>query len=80
MPTRPVLIVNPRDDSSFGARAEGLVEQGVAGAADLQARLRDSYPRATVRPRELSSEQTVVWYVYRDGHWVPPGRAEEERP
>jgi hypothetical protein len=37
---------------------------------ELEAMLRDSYPRAVVRPRALSGETLVVWYVYRDGHWV----------
>jgi hypothetical protein len=26
-----------------------------------------------VRPRELSAESEVVWYVYRDGRWTRPG-------
>ena len=42
------------------------------GPAELQAALRDRYPRAVVRSRDLSGETTSVWYVYRDGRWSPP--------
>jgi len=42
-------------------------------AAELELRLRRSYPDAVVRPRDLSNEPYVVWYVYRDGHWVASG-------
>ena len=73
MPARPVLILNPRDDSVFIDFAESLVADGSLTAEDLQARLRARYPIATVRPRDLSSERTAIWYVYRDGHWVPSG-------
>ncbi len=32
--------------------------------------MRPEYPSVTVRPRNLSDEALVLWYVYRDGHWV----------
>jgi len=48
-----------------------MVEGGVRDPAILQVRLRERYPNAVVRPRELSSESAVVWYVYRDGNWIP---------
>ena len=67
---RPVVIVNPRRDDGFVQRVNELV--GAVGApAELQSRLRDAYPDAIVRRRELSSESTEVWYVYRDGRWTP---------
>jgi hypothetical protein len=78
MSTRPVLILNPRNDVEFVALSERLVADGASAASELQARLRERYPAAAVRPRELSSEQTAVWYVYRDGHWIPSVRTEEE--
>jgi hypothetical protein len=78
MPTRPLLILNPRDDTGFATFAETLVAEGAAAATLLEAQLRERYPRAAVRPRELSSERTVVWYVYRDGHWVPHRTTKEE--
>ena len=37
----------------------------------LQTGLRAEFPDAVVRRRELSSESTEVWYVYRDGRWTP---------
>ena len=77
MHTRPVLILNPRDDTGFTRYAEELVERGAEDASALQARLRDRYPMAVVRPRDLSSERTAVWYVYREGYWVPTTRNEE---
>jgi hypothetical protein len=71
--TRPALFLNPADDLSFVGEVERWMDEGVAEAAELERRLRDSYPRAVVRPRDLSNEPFVVWYVYRDGHWVASG-------
>ena len=69
----PALFLNPADDLAFGGEVERLMEGGVAEADELERRLRDSYPSAVVRPRDLSNEPFVVWYVYRDGHWVASG-------
>jgi hypothetical protein len=71
---RPVLITNPRSDEAFVAAVEAAVD-GADAPADLQARLRERYPQAVVRPRDLSSEPVTVWYVYRDGHWVSDRRS-----
>jgi hypothetical protein len=67
---RPSLIVNPIGDRAF---AEEVRRQAVNvhDPRQLQAQLRRMYPDAVVRPRELSGERFVVWYVYRDGHWSP---------
>jgi hypothetical protein len=67
---RPVVIVNPRSDGGFVQRVHDLAE-AVTDPSELQTRLRDEYPDAIVRRRELSSESTEVWYVYRDGRWTP---------
>ncbi len=64
------LVVNPRDDSPFVALAERLLADGVRSPGELQARLREEYPEAVVRARELDGEAFTIWYVYRDGHWV----------
>jgi hypothetical protein len=77
MSTRPVLILNPRDDAAFTSLADALVADGTPTPDEFQRRLRERYPMATVRPRDLSSERTTVWYVYREGHWVPSPRMEE---
>ena len=65
------LVLNPRADQRFVALAEAIVADGVAEPLQLQARLRQEYPRAVVRARELDGEAQSIWYVYRDGHWIP---------
>ena len=65
------LFLNPADDEDFVRRVNELVASGAAEPADLQCRLRAWYPNAVVRPRDLANEQSNVWYVYRDGHWIP---------
>ena len=67
---RPVLILNPRHDRAFVALAERLVDGGATTSDALQAALRERYPAAVVRPRVLSSEPEVLWYVYREGRWI----------
>jgi hypothetical protein len=69
---RPTLVVNPTADEPFASRARALVAQGLDTVGSLQTALRDAgYPRTVVRARELSSEPAQVWYVYREGAWVP---------
>ncbi len=66
---RPVLITNPRSDVAFVDAANDAVD-GSRRPEMLADALRPEYPSVTVRPRDLSDETIVVWYVYRDGHWV----------
>lgn len=71
---RPVLVVNPRTDTSFVAFAREQLDGHLADdPMALQSRLRARYPDAVVRVRVLANEPSVVWYVYRDGHWTPAG-------
>ena len=72
------LVVNPRDDTPFVRLAERLVADGVRSPDQLQARLRQEYPEAVVRARELDGEAFTIWYVYRDGHWVSGSGGEPE--
>src|SRR5467141_1872990 len=65
------LVLNPRDDARFVALAEALASNGVGTPRELQDRLRRDYPNAVVRARELTGEAFTIWYVYRDGHWIP---------
>ncbi|HEY8819679.1 MAG TPA: hypothetical protein VIM25_12775 [Candidatus Limnocylindrales bacterium] len=65
------LVLNPRDDVRFVALAESLASDGIDSPLELQERLRRDYPDAVVRARELTGEAFTIWYVYRDGHWVP---------
>jgi len=71
---RPTLVLNPPDDEDFRSSAEHLIEDGIVEPSMLQASLRQSWPSAIVRPRELAGERTQIWYVYRDGHWIRPVR------
>ena len=66
---QPHLITNPADDVPFRDAVEAARREGQS-PADLEAVLRSAYPRITVRARDLSGERSVVWYVYREGHWV----------
>jgi hypothetical protein len=68
----PVLIVNPRDDAEFIAYVDSQLAAGADTVAALQDSLRERYPAAIVRKRELSGEWHVIWYVYREGRWVRP--------
>lgn len=70
MPT--ALVLNPRSDAAFVAFAEAVLADGVTMPHDFQDRLRERYPRAVVRQRELASEPFTIWYCYRDGRWVQP--------
>jgi len=64
------IIRNPATDIEFEQAVNNVVAEGVLDPAVLQRRLRERYPRAVVRPRDLSGEGAPVWYVYRDGRWV----------
>jgi hypothetical protein len=68
---RPELIISPRSDEAFVTQARDLVERrGVLRPQELQEALRKSYPHVQVRERGLSAEG-VIWYVYREGTWIP---------
>jgi hypothetical protein len=69
-PRRPTLILNPADDDAFRSAVESAFDPATGTARTLQATLRDAYPDAVVRPRDLASDPETIWYVYRDGHWV----------
>jgi hypothetical protein len=71
---RPILVINPRTDAEFASFARKSLDghDGVDPAA-LERRLRERYPDATVHVRSLSGEPMTVWYLYRDGHWMPQG-------
>jgi len=64
------LIINPRSDSEFVRLVEEM-SASTAMPSELQGLVREQHPRAVVHSRELSGELQVVWYVYRDGKWVP---------
>jgi hypothetical protein len=68
---RPLLIVNPRSDVRFMQLVAELTADASTDPSQLQSWLRAVFPKAVVRRRELSSESTEMWYVYRDGRWSP---------
>ena len=69
---RPILVINPRTDEAFvGYVREQVDGQSAEDPLTLQGRLRERYPEATVHVRVLANEPSIVWYVYRDGHWTP---------
>lgn len=75
MHSRPILVINPPGDQAFEDFATANLDAGTSIAA-FQDALRTRYPRARVHRRELAAERQVVWYVYRDGHWIANRRPE----
>jgi len=71
MGARPTIIRNPASDRTFQEAIEEVLDTGVLEPAAAEKQLRERYPRAVVRPRELAGEPIAVWYVYRDGRWTP---------
>lgn len=67
------LIVNPRDDPAFASFVRAVQAEGIATPDEFERRLRQRYPEAVVRLRDLHGETFIIWYVYRDGHWVSGG-------
>jgi len=71
---RPTLLVNPRTDTEFAALSREFHDASSGDdPAALERQLRKRYPNATVHVRVLANEPTVVWYLYRDGHWTRSG-------
>jgi len=66
----PLLIINPATDIEFVRACHAELAEAGASPVRLQVALRLLYPDAVVRPRELSGETIILWYVYREGHWV----------
>jgi hypothetical protein len=70
--SRPTLLVNPPTDVRLRRTLDGMLdEQAPATPAELEALARAEYPRLVVRARSLEHESMVIWYVYREGYWVP---------
>jgi hypothetical protein len=70
--SRPTLLVNPPSDVQLRATLDRpMDEQSPESPGELEALMRPEYPRIVVRARALEHESVVVWYVYREGYWVP---------
>ena len=74
---RPTLVLNPSDDDAFREHALLTLAEWMT-PEEFEARLRARYPRAAVHVRLLTSEPQTVWYVYREGRWVPSRPSSEE--
>ena len=68
---KPTIVRNPPNDLAFQRAIEDILDSEATDPEAVQERLRERYPRAVVRPRELDAERTPVWYVYREGRWTP---------
>jgi hypothetical protein len=67
---RPTLVVNPSDDDEFSDYAHRLLTDWIT-PEEFRQRLRARYPRAVAHERQLTGEPARVWYVYREGRWIP---------
>ena len=76
---RPTLVVNPADDGVFAAFSQIIVDHGALTIDELERGLRSVYPQAAVHERQLAAEPILIWYVYRDGHWVDTWQALQRR-
>lgn len=65
-----MIVRNPAHDVEFQHAIDDILAAGTVDPEVAQQLLRNVYPRATIRRRELESEPTEVWYAYRDGRWV----------
>jgi hypothetical protein len=71
---QPTLWINPHGDHVFVEVVESIARQEGATVEALERALRARYPNAQVHARNLSGEQDVTWYVYREGRWVSTGQ------
>ena len=77
---QPTILRNPSNDAAFEAAIQALMNEGVTELGAFRTRLRESFPLAEVRRRELAWESEEVWYVYRDGRWTSGDRPSREGP
>lgn len=70
MAAKPTIIRNPPNDAEFRDAIDEMLAADVDDPVAAQEWLRQRYPRAVVRPRELAGERGVFWYVYREGRWT----------
>jgi hypothetical protein len=61
------IVAVPSSDLEFARDVRELAGARL-GLPVLEERLRRRYPRARVRPNDLSGRD-AVWYAYRDGRW-----------
>jgi hypothetical protein len=68
-------ICFPSSDQAFDrAVRRALASEPIHFTYELETALRHEYPGVSVRPREISGESGVTWYVYRDRDFAAEGR------
>jgi hypothetical protein len=68
MYNRVRAICVPSSDQVFQRVVHGvLMTKSITSTRELEDELRRLYPAVRVRPRDLSGEHGVTWYVYREG-------------
>jgi hypothetical protein len=73
MLNRVRAICVPSSDVVFQRVVRGvLISKSIASPRELEDELRRLYPSVRVRRRDLSGEQGVTWYVYREGDFPSP--------
>ena len=67
--TKIRTVCIPSSDSLFSdiVNATLVARPEISRPDELAAALRKEYPEVRVRPRELSGEAQLIWYVYRNG-------------
>jgi PAS domain-containing protein len=71
------LVSLPTSDHAFAEQVAAIFEaEPPASPQAFEARLRLTYPRARVRPRDLVGEGEVAWYVFRESPYTVPGDAD----
>ena len=69
---QPELLSFPSEDRAFAREVQASVTtERPRSPAELEGFLRRRFPRVVVRPRALSDESRVTWYVFRDGRVMP---------
>ena len=68
------VVCLPSSDGEFArVVGESLASGRVATIAELEDRVRPSYPNVRILRSELTGEPLPTWYVYRDGGFRPSG-------
>ena len=67
---KPLLVVNPANDHVFALFAQTIIDHGVPSIGEFERRLQTVYSQAAAHARDLAAETILIWYVYREGHWV----------
>jgi hypothetical protein len=65
-------VIYPENDLAFVAFVQAHATPDLDQPKQLEARLREAYPKARVSNGVTEPDGRKRWYVYRDGKWVAP--------